>query len=78
MRFVRAIPGIGALPDAIRRMKATGAGAEPRLLNVIADRSFSAQRFLDVVDGLRQGGVPVRIITINQKSSALLNGGCAG
>jgi biopolymer transport protein ExbD len=57
-----------SLPDAIRRMKAGDAGAAPRLLNVIADRSFSAQRFLDVVDGLRQGGIPVRIITVNRKS----------
>jgi biopolymer transport protein ExbD len=57
-----------SLPDAIRRMKAGDAGAAPRLLNVIADRSFSAQRFLDVVDGLRQGGIPVRIVTVNQKS----------
>ena len=57
-----------SLPDAIRRMKAADAGAQPRLLNVIADRSFSAQRFLEIVDGLRQGGIPVRIITINQKS----------
>lgn len=57
-----------SLPDAIRRMKAGEAGATPRMVNVIVDRSFSAQRFLDIVDGLRQGGIPVRIITINQKS----------
>ena len=38
-----------------------------RLLNVIADRSFSAQRFLDIVDTLRRAGVPVRIVTLNEK-----------
>jgi biopolymer transport protein ExbD len=54
------------VPDAIARMKA--GGAEPaRLLNVIADRSVSAQGFLDIIDGLRRGGVPVRIITLNEK-----------
>ena len=55
-----------SLPDAVTRMKAGNAEAV-RLLNVIADRSLSAQRFLDIVDTLRRAGVPVRIITLNEK-----------
>jgi biopolymer transport protein ExbD len=57
-----------SLPDAVTRMKAGQAGAPMRTLNVIADRTFSAQRFLDIVDGLRRSGIPVRIITINEKA----------
>ena len=55
-----------SLPDAIARMKA-GTTETVRTLNVIADRGFSAERFLDIVDGLRRSGVPVRIITLNEK-----------
>jgi biopolymer transport protein ExbD len=55
-----------SLPEAVARLKA-GNVEQARLLNVIADRSFPAQGFLDIVDGLRRAGVPVRIITLNEK-----------
>lgn len=55
-----------SLPDAIARMKAGNADATRRL-NVIAERSIPAVQFLDIVDGLRRSGVPVRIITLNEK-----------
>src|SRR4051794_17095652 len=57
-----------SLPDAISRMKPGNAASPARTLNVIAEHSFSAERFLDVLDSLRRAGVPVRIITLNQKA----------
>jgi biopolymer transport protein ExbD len=59
-------------PVTLARAVANLKGGDPalpvRTLNVIADRDFSAQRFLDVLDGLRSEGVPVRIITLNQRA----------
>jgi biopolymer transport protein ExbD len=57
-----------SLPDAITRMKAATDASPARTLNVIAERSFSAERFLDVLDDLRHAGIPVRIITLNEKA----------
>jgi hypothetical protein len=37
-------------------------------LNVIADRTFPAQRFLDIVEAIRQAGVPVRIVTLDARA----------
>ena len=49
-------------------MKSDDPARPVRTLNVIADRDFSAERFLDIVDGLRSQGVPVRIITLNERA----------
>lgn len=57
-----------SLPQAIARLKAGDASAPPRTLNVIADRGFSAQRFLDIVDEVRRAGIPVRIVTLNERA----------
>ena len=57
-----------SLPDAIARMKPADAASPVLTLNVIADRTLSAQRFLDVVDDIRRAGVPVRIITLNERA----------
>jgi biopolymer transport protein ExbD len=57
-----------SLPDAIARMKSGGAMSPVRTLNVIADRTFSAERFLGIVEDIRRAGVPVRIITLNEKA----------
>lgn len=55
-----------SLPDAIARMQ--GTVEKQRTLNVIADRSFSAVRFLDIIDSVRRAGVPVRIVTLDDKA----------
>jgi biopolymer transport protein ExbD len=55
-----------SLPEAIIRMQ--GMAETRRTLNVIADRAFSAERFLDIVDSVRRAGVPVRIVTLDQKA----------
>jgi biopolymer transport protein ExbD len=56
-----------SLPQAIARLR-TADPAQQRTLNVIADRSFSALRFLDIVDEVRRSGIPVRIVTLNEKA----------
>lgn len=54
-----------SLAEAIARM----AAADPaRTLNVIAERSYSAERFLDIVETMRQAGIPVRIVTLNTQA----------
>lgn len=58
-----------SLPETIARMKASTGVSPARTLNVIAERSFSAESFLDVIDTLRRAGVPVRIITLNAKAA---------
>ena len=57
-----------SLPEAIARMKGSDPALPVRMLNVIADRSFPAQRFLDIIDELRRGGIPVRIVTLSEKA----------
>jgi biopolymer transport protein ExbD len=57
-----------SVPEIVARMKPADPGAPVRTLNVIADRGFPAIRFLDIVDEIRRGGVPVRIITLNEKA----------
>lgn len=55
------------LADAIARMKATEV-TRSRPLNVIAEKTFPAERFLDIVDAVRRAGVPVRIVTLDVKA----------
>lgn len=55
-----------SLAEAIARMKA--ATEQARTLNVIADRTYSAERFLDIVETVRQAGIPVRIVTLNTQA----------
>lgn len=38
---------------------------QPEVLNVIADREFSGESFLEIVDSVRGAGIPVRIITLD-------------
>lgn len=54
-----------SLTDAIAHM--TAGAAPQRVLNVIAEKTFPAARFLDIVDAVRRAGVPVRIITLDAK-----------
>lgn len=54
------------LEEAIARMQ--GTGEAPRMLNVMAEKTFSAERFLDIVDAVRRAGVPVRIVTLDKKT----------
>jgi biopolymer transport protein ExbD len=76
-RPLLVVDGVGALffdevpitlAGAVARMKSDDPALAVRALNVIADRDFSAERFLDIVDGLRSQGVPVRIITLNERA----------
>jgi biopolymer transport protein ExbD len=55
------------LTEAIARMGPPADASERRVLNVIAERTFPAERFLDIVDAVRRAGVPVRIITLDAK-----------
>ena len=55
-----------SLRDAIARVR--GAVEARRMLNVIADRTFPAERFLDIIDTVRRAGIPVRIVTLDQKA----------
>src|SRR5262245_43665413 len=59
-----------SLADAIARMERVGRDtpAPTLTLNVIADRTFPAQRFLDIVEAIRQAGVPVRIVTLDARA----------
>jgi biopolymer transport protein ExbD len=59
-----------SLPDAIARMQRVGRDApeRTRTLNVIADRTLPAQRFLDIVEAIRRAGVPVRIVTLDAQA----------
>ena len=58
------------LPEAIARMQDTvsrsPSGTQP--LYVIADRTFSAQRFLNIIEAVRVAGIPVRIVTLDAQS----------
>lgn len=54
------------LDEAIARTR--GTGEAPRMLNVMAEKTFSAERFLDIVDAVRRAGVPVRIVTLDKKT----------
>lgn len=58
------------LQEAIARMQdvvsRSPAGTQP--LNVIADRTFSAQRFLNIIEAVRVAGIPVRIVTLDAQS----------
>ena len=53
-----------SLQRAIARMQST----QGATLNVIADRTFSAQRFLDIIETVRIAGIPVRIITLDSQA----------
>jgi len=59
-----------SLADAIASMERVGGDtpAPTLTLNVIADRTFPAQRFLDIVEAIRQAGVPVRIVTLDARA----------
>ncbi len=56
------------LEEAIARMQGAGSAEAPRMLNVMAEKTFSAMRFLDIVDAVRRAGVPVRIVTLDVKA----------
>jgi biopolymer transport protein ExbD len=58
------------LPEAIARMQdvVTRSPSRSLTLNVIVDRTFSAQRFLDIVEAIRLAGVPVRIVTLDAQA----------
>lgn len=56
------------LDEAIARMREAPGPTGPRMLNVIADRDFSAERFLDVVDTVRKAGIPIRIVTLHNQA----------
>lgn len=43
-------------------------GGKP-VLNIVADREFSAGRFLAVVEAVRREGVAVRIVTLSEETS---------
>ncbi len=46
-------------------------GGQPApTLNIIADRDFSAGRFLTIVEAVRAKGVPVRIVTLSDVSGS--------
>ena len=47
---------------------ASTAPSAARTLNVIADRTFPAQRFLDIVETVRVAGIPVRIVTLDSQA----------
>jgi biopolymer transport protein ExbD len=58
------------LSQAIGRMQsaASPSPSGPRTLNVIADRTYSAQGFLNIIETIRQAGVPVRIVTLDAQA----------
>jgi biopolymer transport protein ExbD len=59
-----------SLAEAIARMQDIGDALpeRARTLNVIAERTFSAEHFLDIVEIIRQAGVPVRIVTLDAQA----------
>ncbi len=57
------------LAEAVTRLKRSAPpGQAAPALNVIADRTFPAQRFLDIIETIRQAGVPVRIVTLDAQA----------
>jgi biopolymer transport protein ExbD len=46
------------------------ARAELPILNVVADRGFSAVSFLGIVEELRAAGIPVRIVTLSTEAES--------
>ena len=58
------------LPEAIARMQdvVSRSPSATQPLNVIADRTFSAQRFLNIIEAIRVAGIPVRIVTLDAQS----------
>ena len=59
-----------SLADAIARMQRVrhDIPERARTLNVIADRTLPAERFLGIVEAIRQAGVPVRIVTLDAQA----------
>lgn len=58
------------LPETISSMRDAAAAApdDAVTLNIIADRSYPAQRFLDIVEAVRRAGIAVRIVTLDERS----------
>jgi biopolymer transport protein ExbD len=58
-----------AADEIAGRLRTANNGALPPL-NVVADRDFSAERFLDIVEAVRRQGVAVRIVTLGAEPAA--------
>jgi biopolymer transport protein ExbD len=61
-----------SLPQAIAHVQklAQDSSSPQQVLNVITDRTFSAQRFLAIVDEIRRAGIAVRIVTVDDRAGA--------
>lgn len=58
-----------SLDAAIGKVKSgVATDAPPPTLNVIADRSYPAQAFLETIDVIRHAGIPVRIVTLDAQA----------
>jgi biopolymer transport protein ExbD len=53
------------VPVDAAEIVARASNADWPVLNVVADRDYSAASFLEIVEGIRAAGIPVRIITLS-------------